>query len=1360
MPRGAAARLVGTIAHPLNRPSFVPNEGRVCEGYGIIQPRITPSLPSDREGSLFQRIFSGPSGIDPYASAVSDVYQDLFREGSYTGKGIYDIDAFESALAGKVPDNALLSHDLFEGIFARAALASDIELFDEFPSNYEISSARQHRWARGDWQLLPWILKGTAASPAGRKTKIPVIGRWKMADNLRRTLSAPCLLLTLLVGWMIPQLSPWIWTQFILAIILIPSLMSFVAGINAPLQGISKRSHFRGVASDLALGFSQAALTIVFLAYQAWLMADAIVRTLGRLFITRKHLLEWVTAAQAGTTAELTFFRFVLKMAGGEICALAVLIALRFTNREALPVAAPFLALWIVAPAIAFWISLPSQPSEKETFSPAHKTALREISRHTWRFFEHLVTPEDQSLPPDNFQETPRPVVAHRTSPTNIGLYLLATLAARDFGWLGNLDMVDRLQATIETMKRMELFRGHFYNWYDTRDLRPLEPKYISSVDSGNMAGHLITLASGCRELIQKTSDDDRMLAGIGDAIGLLRESLDEIAPTNRVSSVTRKRLDNAVDALDAGLQSIPRHAFGRAEKAAKLSSLAKVVAEAAHAFTVELGSSAPEDLGFWADAAKASADSHLRDARMFFPWLRMGALALGMSGGAMLENSPEWITIEPFFRKHSTLSGSAERFENAVSALQALRETSQNRAVGSAAKIDALILAIQESTAEAATLHNQLLAVAEWSEVIFAAMDFSFLFDNNRKLLAIGYRAADGSLDPNCYDLLASEARLASFIAIAKSDVPSTHWFHLGRPLTPVGRGSALISWSGSMFEYLMPALVMRSPSNSLLSQTYQQVVIRQIGYGAERGVPWGISESAYDARDIDFTYQYSSFGVPGLGLKRGLSNDLVIAPYATALAAMIDPASAVENFQRIVTEGGRGALGFYDALDYTVSRLPAGKRVEVVRTFMAHHQAMVLLSLANVVHDNAMCSRFHAVPMVQATELLLQERTPRDVLVARPRAEEVSATDHVREILPPVVRRFSNAGESTPRTQILSNGRYSVMLTAAGSGYSRWRNIAVTRWREDPTRDCWGAYIFLRDQQTGSVWSAGYQPSGVEPDSYEAAFSEDHAEIIRRDRSLTTELDVIVSSEDDCELRHLSITNSGIRTREIQVTSYAEIALATQDADAAHPAFSNLFVETEFVPEMGALLATRRMRSSDEPSVWAAHLLVTGEESTGALEYETDRARFIGRARDLRNPASIIDGRPLSGTTGPVLDPVLSLRRTVRIAPGKTAHLVFSTLVARTREDVLNIADKYRDARIMERTRTLAWTQAQVCSSAIWPSLLMRPIYFRGWRIPCSIPTGPCAPVLRCSVIPRWIVPLCGPRESPAIYPSLSPA
>jgi cyclic beta-1,2-glucan glucanotransferase len=1300
LPRDAACRLIGTMAHPLNQPRFSARAGRVVEGYGIVQPRITPSLPADHERSFFQTIFSGPSGVDPYASAVSDVYQDLFREGSYTGKGIYDIDAFETALDGKVPDNALLSHDLFEGIFARVALASDIELFEEFPSHYEAAAARQHRWARGDWQLLPSIF-GHGRRESGERcpVTIPAIGRWKMFDNLRRSLSAPAAFFTLVAAWLVPSASPWMWTRFILATIAIPALVPFLMAINRPRRGISLRSHFRAMLTDLSIGASQSGIAVTMLAYQTWLMLDAILRTVVRLFITHRDLLEWVTATQATFAVDLKLSGIYKRMAGGVLLAMTALVIVTYERTHAWAAALPFIFLWIAAPAVARWISLPLRRTGVEPLSAVHARALRLISRRTWRFFETYVTPADHALPPDHFQEDPKPVVAHRTSPTNMGLYLLSTLAAHDLGWLGTLEAVERLEATLGTMSQLELFRGHFYNWYDTRDLHPLNPKYVSSVDSGNLAGHLLALGNGCRELIKKPSLGQRALAGVKDAIELLREAFSEIEETRRTHTVTRKQLSTAIDALANSLEPVPVTAAEWAARFVELRAHAHTVADIAQTLAQERGDAPDFELLAWADAVRACVDSHARDAEILVPWGDSNTVMV--MGNRPGEQVPEWVSTEPFVHSLPALADAPERFEGALRDLAALRASFLNNSMPNTdilARVDALAQAIRQSTEDAAALVRRLTAITQKAEDMFQAMDFSFLFDHTRRQFSLGYRATDGTLDPNCYDLLASEARLTSFIAIAKGDVPSSHWFRLGRALTPVGRGSALISWSGSMFEYLMPALVMTSPTGSLLSQTYALVVRRQVAYGAERHVPWGISESAYNARDLNFTYQYTSFGVPGLGLKRGLSEDLVIAPYATALAAMIDPGTATQNFARLVKVGGMGTYGFYEALDYTRARVPEGEHVAVVRAYLAHHQGMSVVALANVLSDGAMRTRFHADPIVQATELLLQERTPRNVLVARPRAEEVSAAAYVRELVPPVVRRFTTPHEGVPRTHLLSNGRYEVMVTTAGSGSSHWQDIAVTRWREDVTRDCWGTYIFLRDAQTGQMWSAGYQPSGVEPDAYEACFSEDRAEIIRRDGALTTTLEVVVSPEDNAELRRVSVTNLGVRTREVQVTSYAELSLAPQAADVAHPAFSNLFVETEFVPGVDALLATRRRQSDKETAIWVVHMAGVEGDSVGDLQFETDRVRFLGRGHHIRDPISITDGRPLSNTVGSVLDPVMSLRRTVRIRPGTTSRIVFSTVVAPAREQVLDLADKYRDVSMFERTLTLAWTQAQV--------------------------------------------------------------
>ena len=1279
LPRGAAARLVGTLAHPLNRPRLEPRDGRVVEGYGILQPRIAPTLPTEHEGSLFRRVFSGPAGIDPYAAAVSDVYQDLFAEGSYTGKGIYDIDAFERALEGRVPENTLLSHDLFEGLFARAALVTDIELFEDFPARYEVSAARQHRWARGDWQLLPWLIRGAAGDGSAR-VRISTIGRWKMLDNLRRTLSPAAAYLTLMLGWILPPGAPLVWTKLVVLCLAFPALVPVSLELIRQRPGGSKRAYLRGLGNTIALAGVQIALSVTLLAHQAWLMADAVVRTLLRLVVTRRRMLEWVSAAQVNLSPGLDLGRIYLEMWGALALAAGAGLVAAVSSGEARVVAAAFAVLWCLSPAVALWISRPVATRAPEQLSADERERLLAAARRNWRFFETFVGSEDNALPPDNFQDDPRPVVAHRTSATNIGLYLLSTVAARDLGWIGTLDARDRLAATLVTMSNLERYRGHLYNWYDTRSLAPLEPRYVSSVDSGNLAGHLSVLAVAMQERLRSPIVGIEIQRGIDAALLLLRDALpvdaralvDELRSGLALETPTTADWPNRFRELTAALRELAARARGLPEAAGA-------------------------DAVVWADAAQATLETHRRDLDALAPWVEgledlRGALPSDRGGAASavhrLLAAPPLLCDLPDLARAAAREV-AERMEQQDG--QASGRVDRGRA---ATTVEAL-----ESAARAAEhLVKGLEEIEGAARELFEGMDFAFLFDEPRELFAIGYRVTDGSLDEGRYDLLASESRLTSFVAIARDAVPAAHWFRLGRPMTPVESGIALLSWSGSMFEYLMPGLVMREPAGSLLEQTCRLAVKRQISYALARGVPWGISESAFNVRDLDFTYQYSAFGVPGLGLERGLADDLVIAPYATALAAMVDPPAAARNFGELARAGGVGTYGFYEALDYTRERLPEGVIVAVIRTYMAHHQGMSIVALANVLLDGRMRERFHAQPMIQATELILQERAPRDVAVIRPQAREVLAPEATLAIEAPTSRRFTSASDPLPRTHLLSNGRYCVMLTTAGAGYSHCGPLAVTRWREDTTRDNWGTFVFLRDARSGAVWSAGLQPTGVEPDSYEATFLEDRAEIQRRDGNLLTRLEVLVSPEDDAEIRRVTITNLGTEAREIEVTSYAEIVLARPRDDTAHPAFSNLFVQTEAVAELDTLLATRRPRTPEEPRVWAAHVVSVEGPSTGGSQYETDRSRFLGRGRGIRTPMSMMEGRPLSNTTGAVLDPIFSLRRRLRLAPGGSGHVLFSTVVSSTRDAALGMADKYRDPATFERIATLAWTQAQV--------------------------------------------------------------
>ncbi len=1118
LPRDAARTLVGILSHPLNRPHVDPVLRRVTEGYGILQPRVAVTSAS-AASSLFARVYSGHTGVDPYTTAVSDAYQDLFGEGISTGKGLYDVDAFSESLKGRVPENALLSHDLFEGLFARTALVSDVEVVDDYPANVLAHARRQNRWVRGDWQILRWLFPWVPTRHGSVRNDLPVISRWKILDNLRRSLATPSLLLLVLAGCTFLPGLPLVWAGVAAAIASMP-LLSALAG---PPKGWHLRKpvrvHVQGALEDVGMAAAQSALAIVLLPFHAWETLHAIGVTLVRLAITQRRLLEWETAAsQSARAAHLLeggVRGFIGEVAAGPIAASSLLLLTSLARPAALPVAAPFALLWLVAPLVAYRLSRPT-PILRRALDRVERESLLAIAERTWRYFDAFVTPRDNALPPDNFQEYPGPMVAHRTSPTNIGMSLLSTLAAHDLGFLGIDALAERIGATLDTALSLEMWEGHLLNWYDTTTREPLPPRYVSTVDSGNLCASLMALSVGLDELAVRP--------GLEQALGTILSSL-----------ATRARL--------------------------------------------------------FADG-----------------------------------------------------------------------------------------------------------------------MHFAPLYDRERQLFSIGYRLADadgpGRLDVSTYDLLASEARLTSFLAVARGEVPQAHWFRLGRPVVSVDGVPTLLSWSATMFEYLMPLLLMRDRPGTLLSESCRRVVSRQIAYGRARGVPWGISEAAYSVTDRAGTYQYKAFGVPGLGLQRRVGDELVIAPYATALAALIDPATAVRNFARLTAAGLDGAYGFCESIDYTRRRREQEVKDEpvedekkhqgvLVNAFFAHHQGMTLIALANVLLGDIMVNRFHADPRVKATELLLEERVPRQAPIVEPHpAEETRVTPAV---LTEATRRFRSPHTPFPRANILSNGSYVSIVTHAGGGASFWKGRSVSRWREDRTRDYGSQFLYLRDVRNGAVWSATYQPVCTEPESYSVTFNLEKAVFRRLDDEIETQLEIAISPEDDVEVRRLSVANRGDRLRTIEATSYVELVLGGYMEDVAHPAFGKLFVETEWLPEAAALLARRRPRGEGDAPFHAFHTLSLERLPQAAIERETDRSRFLGRGRSPEWPRAL-DGRALSGTTGAVLDPIFSLRTRLSLPPGAIARLSFATGAAVDVDTARQLAHKYHDPGAAGRAFALAFTNSQV--------------------------------------------------------------
>ncbi|HET9265663.1 MAG TPA: glucoamylase family protein, partial [Vicinamibacterales bacterium] len=1263
LPMEAARRLVGTLSHPLNRPRFDPSLPRVSEGYGVLQPRVSVSAVSAIR-TVFAEIYSGHIGLDPYTTAVSDLYQDLFHEGSYVGKGIYDVDAFRAALAGRVPENTLLSHDLFEGFYARTGLCTDIEVVDDYPAHYLAFAARQHRWVRGDWQIVRWLWR-TVPDATGRvvRNTLPVISRWKIFDNLRRSLLPPALLLLLTAGWTVLPGSSGVWTTLALLVLAFPAYVQIGRTLGSRIRGVPLREHLKAERDAIVTSVRQAALSVTLLAHQAVVMIDAIARVLVRMLITRRRLLEWVSADRFRDVplSVSSLFRrmWPAPVVGG---AVALLVALSAPHR--LVPASAVLALWVLSPVIVYTTGLPVS-RRRVSLTATQRAVFRQTARRTWRFFEDLIGPDDHWLAPDNYQEDRREPVAHRTSPTNIGLQLLSTVSAHDLGYLSIAGVLDRLEPTFDTLLRLQRYRGHFYNWYDTRSLVPLAPAYISTVDSGNLAACLLTMRAALHELAGETPIiEPAALDGVRDTIDLFEEEAVR-AFGGRPGGRLQKELAVLRGQLTERPLTLPDWQRALPELAESVLSVGLVVQEMEDSASgSKAKTSAPVDLAeaiYWLERAATAVAAHQRELDLLAGWISPDVRA-------------EIVTPAPV-PTLPQLVGWCER---------SLASSADPR--------------VNAARRHAEELIERAERLAELADDFVEEIEFGFLFNPERQLFSIGFSVTDGRLDASYYDMLASEARLASFVAIANGSIRHDHWFKLGRPLTPAGTSRALLSWSASMFEYLMPLVVMRSHPGTLLDETYDAVVRRQIQYGAQRGVPWGISESAYNAQDLEGNYQYRAFGVPGLGLKRGLGEDLVVAPYAALLAAPIAPPEVVRNLLRLREQGALGPMGYYEAIDYTSERLPPDQKEGVVlRTYMAHHQGMSLVALDNLLNAGPMQDRFHADPRVQAADLLLQEKIPQLVPLRNPPVETAAHVPTVRRTGPLSVRRYVTPHTRSPRSHLLSNGSYAVMVTNAGGGYSRRQDLALTRWREDITRDAWGSFCYVRNLETGSVWSTAFQPTQREPDEYEVGFAMDRAIWRRVDAGFETRTEVVVSPEDDVEIRRVSITNHTPGARSLDLTSYAEVVLAPGSADLVHPAFSNLFVETHAIPQYDALICARRPRAGGEP-VRLFHVL-SGRGRIGTpTEYETDRARFIGRGRTIHDPAAMEMGAPLSNTTGPVLDPILSLRQSIRLAPGATARLSFTTGVAENEASAKQLIEKYHDRRAVARAFALASTHAEV--------------------------------------------------------------
>lgn len=1317
LPRDSARQLIGCMAHPLNRPRFHKGTGRVSEGYAVLQPRVAVTIPEGTR-SAYSRLFAGDPGIDPYTNQVSNVYQDVFGEGSFIGKGIYDLHAFEAALEGRFPDNQILSHDLIESCFARSGLVSDITLFEGFPSRYLADASRRHRWVRGDWQLLGWLLPRVPQPQGQVPSPLSWLAWWKLFDNLRRSLMPPALLTLLIAAWLLAPGAAGFWTAAALGLLFLPVVCDALPGLVRLPDEMPLALHFKSQFTSFSRRMAQELFVLAVLPYEAHWNLDAIIRTIYRMSFSRKKLLEWTTASDAERRATGNIADHFELMFASTVVSLGTLAAIILWAPASLPAAIPWLLIWLAGPALAWQLSQPIGPRQAR-LTARQRLQLRSLARRTWHYFDTFVTEREHWLAPDNFQEAPQGVIATRTSPTNIGMGLVANLSAWDLGYLPTSQVAERIGRTLTVLEQMDHFRGHLYNWYDTRTLQPIEPRYISSVDSGNLAGLLLILKAGLEDLGRQPIIRHDIFEGLADTLRLALETARDPVPTadKTIAYTSSRDVAQRIEKLLAECRT-------SGTSLTRTHRLLEYLATAASELAGGLTTPGDQRVLAWIKSFETQCRDFDNELLRLAPWVTLSTPVnecIGQASHEQRKQADEILGLIETFEHGSSLNELprlATQIQHAIEDLLGddwaepppeLRNgerTADSRVLkDSAAGVEDAVewrqyaTLFEKGALEASSMVQalQLLALRCGNH---ALMDFRFLYDDERDLLAIGYNVSDQRMDASFYDLLASEARVASFVAIAQGQLPREHWFALGRMLTNQGGDPTLLSWSGSMFEYLMPILFMPTYEGTLIDLACRGAVARQIEYGRQQQVPWGVSESCYNVTDANQIYQYRAFGVPGLGLQRGLGADLVIAPYASVMALMVDPQSACSNFNDLQSSGFLGEYGFYDAVDYTPSRTGPANEPAICKTYMAHHSGMSLLALDAVLADHPMQRRFLQDPLLKAHDLLLQERVPHVIRPVDPHpTESASAAGRAGAGgAEETIRNFDTADTTAPEVQLLGDGQYHVMISNAGSGYSRWNDLAVTRWQPDSTRDHFGQFCYVRDLKTGEFWSTTAQPTAKKPEKYSACFSPGKAEFRRVDHRLVVQTTVCVSPEDDVEVRRVVLKNISRLPRSIELTSFGEVVLAPPAADAAHRAFSNLFVTTELLVDRSAILCTRRPRSEHEKPPFVFHLMIVDKGLKGETSFETDRSRFVGRGRTPRNPAALQGPSTLSNTAGAVLDPVVSIRRDLQIEAEESVRVDFVTGAAATREAALALIEKYQDYRLADRVFELAWPHEQV--------------------------------------------------------------
>lgn len=1265
LPMGMAKKMIGTMAHPLNRPVIDPFKKIVTEGYGLLQPRIETENENENF-SIFSRIFGGIEGIDPYTNAVSDVYQDLFGEGSFTGKGIYDLQVFETVLKDAIPENAVLSHDLLEGSYVRSGLATDIKLVDTNPSRYNAYSARLFRWVRGDWQLLPFLHHTIRNSKGERITNpLSLLSKMKMWDNLRRSLVAPSILLYIFLMLTFLPGNVYIWLAFLLLVQAFPLMVLLITELLPSQFAKIRLRSYLPVIEGLEAEALKVLVGIVFVPHQATLMLRAIGITLVRVFVTGKNLLEWVTSADMERSQKNSLASYLKKMRVSFGFGIGLPIVSYFIKPEAFGLSMFIAMLWISAPFVAYFISI-EREVKPQLISKEDKQMLRLAARKTWRYFEEFSNSSTHHLIPDNYQVEPPTGLAYRTSPTNIGLNLMAILSAQDLGYFNLSHSAYLIHQTITVMEDLDKWNGHLYNWYDTTTLKPLHPVYVSTVDSGNLAGYLITVRQGLKLSLDEPLIRRRFINGLEDTL---------LCGGKACSSASLKLKESTLYTSQVFDLFEWNHLLNTLDLDVNTTQVRKMV---------------------WL----TKADEMIKRFKMDMAKLRPEIVylesfpQLGMPLGE--PSALIFLKLTSVLSENGSIEQVLQYHQDAKIYLEQLMHTSTS--LDFKVWVSELDLLLNQADTKLREQKQTIEALIQRISVLIDDMKFIELFDKKKQLFSIGFNLLDNKLTNAYYDLLTSEARQTSYISIARGEITPVHWFRLGRVMTIVDRYKGLISWTGTMFEYLMPLLIMKTYKHTLLDETYSFVIKSQKKYASQRDTPWGTSESGFNALSLHHEYQYKAIGIPWLGLKRGLVEDVVVAPYATFLALMVDPKAAIANLKQLSKEGMDGPYGYYEAADYTPERRPFETKRAIVKSFMAHHQGMSLVAIDNFLNDNIMQERFHADPEMNAARMLLQEKVPPNLVITKSYKEKVMPYKEPRVKERNTDRVFEMSQDGLPKAHILTNGNTSVMITDRGTGYSKDKMMAISRWREDSTLDAYGTFFYLKNMETGQHWSATYAPLNVLPDAYKVSFTSDKACFERSDGMIDTKTEVIVATGDNVEIRRITVKNNSDKAVTLALTSYFEVVLAAQNTDVAHPAFSNLFIETDYLADKHCLRALRRPRSDQEDQKWLANALVSKDKPIGNVQVETDRNQWMGRGHDLKSASALCDDKPLSNTTGPVLDPCMSHQIHFKLEAGKTNEISFVSAISENEEVLMSLIDKYNTLETIEAAFQLAKIRSQM--------------------------------------------------------------